>query len=223
MKIANGNEKLGTNCYVISRPVETTCPKLCPFLNLGCYAEQTEKRFPKARRAGFDNISVTKEEVKQLIDKALTKNKIIRLMERGDWLLNDKIDYDFLNTWKDALREFTTLPKIFGYTHVPHKDISDLINYGVNMYLSVHSEEDIKKGLKANFSLFAYVVKDKKKRGGSKDYPKRLNIPMLGNLLICPEQRKGRNHTTCTGSSVPKTTACQYCCKGLNSIIFLTH
>ena len=43
MKVANGNDKLGKGCLVVSRPVGDTCPSSCDFLGNGCYAEQTEK------------------------------------------------------------------------------------------------------------------------------------------------------------------------------------
>ena len=46
MKVANGNDKLGKGCLVVSRPVGDTCPSTCEFLGNGCYAEQTEKMYP---------------------------------------------------------------------------------------------------------------------------------------------------------------------------------
>jgi hypothetical protein len=43
MKTADGNDKLGKGCIVVSRPVGDTCPSDCDYLNNGCYAEHTEK------------------------------------------------------------------------------------------------------------------------------------------------------------------------------------
>ena len=36
MKTAEGNDKLGKNCIVVSRPVGKTCPPSCVFLGGGC-------------------------------------------------------------------------------------------------------------------------------------------------------------------------------------------
>lgn len=224
MKISNGNEKLGSNCYVISRPVGKTCPAGCFFLGNGCYAEKTEKRFPNARKAGFANIHPSVKEITALLDQAEKEGRHIRMQERGDFLLNGKIDYPYIRAWKKALKDRSLSINIWCYTHVYSKEVADLQNYGVKMYASVHNETDIAKAKKAGFSLFAYITTDKRKKGGSHDYAKRIETP-LGMCTVCPEQIHGRKNNTknvtCTGSK--DSIACTLCCRGYSNIVFLTH
>lgn len=224
MKFSNGNEKLGTNCYIVSRPVGDTCPFDCFFLENGCYAERTEKRFQNARKASFNNITVNKNEIIDLIKLAEDNDCSIRLHERGDFGIGNKPDKDYLKSWKQALSQYSTSVKLWAYTHFLHSSVSDLQNYGIQMYASTHTEEDIKKAMKAGFSLFAHILPEKKKKGGSKDHAKKVDLPILGSVHICPEQIRGRSGTkavTCTGSKT--SVACTLCTRGFSNIAFLTH
>lgn len=225
MKISHGNEKLGSNCYVVSRPVGDTCPTGCFFLHNGCYAEKTEKRFPNARQAGMNNLAVTKAEIKELIERAEKDGLDIRLHERGDFLNNNKLDLHYIQAWKDVLKKHQLKINIWCYTHAYYKTISDLQNYGVKVYASVHSKKDIQIAKRAGFTRFAYIVSDKRAKGGSLNAPKSYKLPILGETLTCPEQRFGRKNknknVTCAGTK--DSIACKLCCKGLKNVVFLSH
>jgi hypothetical protein len=66
MKVANGNDKLGKGCLVVSRPVGDTCPSSCAFLGNGCYAENTEKIYPGVRPAGMQNLITERGRVRAI-------------------------------------------------------------------------------------------------------------------------------------------------------------
>ena len=101
MKYAEGNDKLGKGCFVVSRPVGDTCPPDCDYLNNGCYAEATENQYKNARVAGFANVITEKNKIRSMIIEAKRKNKSIRWQERGDWFLNGELDLEYVAnvTW----------------------------------------------------------------------------------------------------------------------------
>jgi hypothetical protein len=201
---SQGNEKLGKQVVVVNRPVGDTCNPKCPLLNFGCYAEKTENRFPTSRLVGLRNLGATVEEILEVIEFAVEKEKDIRGHERGDFLLDGKIDRHYLTSWKQAVRKAVTLPWIWFYTHSYSKMIADLHGGKVVMYASVHSEDDVKKAKAKGFKLFAWQINDKKKKGGSRDYAAKVNLPVIGNTLVCPEQRLPA--TSVVGASKAKVT-----------------
>ncbi len=225
MKIAKGNDKLGKNCLIVSRPVGLTCPSSCFFLGNGCYAEFTEKRFPNARKASLENLIVSAEDIRAVIQQAIDKNLSIRIHERGDFLLNDKPDKAYIKAWKDACKgyhDIGALPDIWTYSHGYYKVIADLQNYGIRTYASIHNSEDLKKAKRAGFKLFANCTTIPRKKGGSADAPK---LVILDNVkfITCPEQRRGRSNggVTCTGSG--ESIKCDLCVRGLANVAFLEH
>lgn len=222
MKIAKGNDKLGKNCLIVSRPVGLTCPSSCYFLGNGCYAEFTEKRFPNARKAGFVNLDVTADEVKEVIANAIKNELSIRIHERGDFLINDKPDTKYIKAWKDACKSFDKLPNIWTYTHGYYSDIAKLQNYGIRVYASIHNSADLKKAKRAGFKLFANCTTIPRKKGGSLDAPKLVILDEV-KFVTCPEQRRGRSNggVTCTGSG--ESIKCDLCVRGLANVAFLEH
>lgn len=222
MKIAKGNDKLGKNCLIVSRPVGLTCPSSCFFLGNGCYAEFTEKRFPNARKAGFANLEVSVDEVCEVIANAIKNGLSIRIHERGDFLQNDKPDRAYINAWKQATVKFEKLPDIWTYTHGYYKVIADLQNYGIRTYASIHNKVDLKKAQRAGFKLFAYCTTIPRKKGGSLDAPKLVILDEV-KFVTCPEQRRGRSNggVTCTGSG--ESIKCDLCVRGLANVAFLEH
>lgn len=223
MKTSKGNEKLG-KCIVVSRPVGDSCPSSCPFLNNGCYAEMTEKRFPQSRAAGFDNMIVKRHDVLATIEKAIDKNLSIRMHERGDFLKpNGQLDLRYVNNWVESLKKIKRgdRPNIWAYTHIYDKRLLTLAKVGVYLYASVHTDADVKTAKRAGFKLFAYCTKIRKVKGGSTDSPKFVDLPILGRTLVCPEQRLGRKRVTCAGTD--ETTACNWCTMGKGNVAFLEH
>jgi len=223
MKTAKGNDKLGKSVTVMSRPVGNSCPTECFFLGNGCYAEKTERRFGNARVAGFTNMELEWGSIGTAIKIAYDSGRSIRIHERGDFLTekDDRkvIDWNYLNAWKKALKwfkdEYGVLPDIWVYSHAYFKAVSDLANFGVKVYASVHNNDHIRKAKKAGFKLFAFCTTIKKKKGGSKDHKKRIDLPVLGNTLVCPEQIMGRKRVTCD--------TCKWCITGKGNVAFLEH
>ena len=98
MKVAeNGNDKLGKNCFVVSRPVGDTCPSTCMFVGNGCYAGATERQYKNAREAAFSNVITEIGRIRSMIINAIKKGKSIRFHERGDWFLDGKLDEKYLD------------------------------------------------------------------------------------------------------------------------------
>lgn len=217
-----GNAKLGKkNVYVINRPVGLTCPSTCPFLQenspVRCYADCTENRFKQAREVAKNNLSVTGEQLFSILEEASQRDKVVRIHERGDFNLRGKLDTQYIGQWtaaiKRAIRE-KLMPKTWFYTHIYSKILAKLGNLNnVAAYASVHSSEDLRKAKRAGFNLFAYVIKVKKKKGGSQDFPAYVDVPELGRTLVCPEQRLGRDKITCE--------KCKYCIEGRGNVVFL--
>ena len=234
-KTAKGNAKLGKNCLVSSRPVGDTCPDSCHYLDNGCYAQATEKRFPNARLAGFVNVNdALANGIWTTIRMAIDSGVSIRIHERGDFMRTTAsgkkaFDKKYLNAWLTSLAKFSPdeLPPIWLYTHILNwADILKLEDFGVKVYASVNGDAEYKLAVKTGFKLFAFCTKVKKKKGGSIDYPARTPDNESGdNCLVCPEQRLGRLKVTCTGGKGKndKSLACNWCVMGRGNIVFLEH
>jgi hypothetical protein len=166
----------------------------------------------------MENCEVTEYDLVSAIDWAKKEDKDVRIHERGDFYKNGKLDTKYLTAWKKALKIVKDGPWTWGYTHIYSKLIASLSNGKVSVYASVHSEADVKAAKRKGFKLFAYVLKDKKYRPNgkksNKDYPTRVNIPILGDTLVCPEQRLGKDKVTCE--------KCRWCIEGKGNVAFLT-
>ena len=228
MKVANGNDKLGKGCLVVSRPVGDTCPPSCAFLGAGCYAEQTEKMYPNVRPAGMMNL------IRAMILEAISKNKSIRWHERGDWFLDGKLDMDYLNNviWAcdSIVSEGKILPDMWFYTHIYDPRLSMMDKY-MAVYASVHNNDDMNEARTNGFKLFAWCDSDEKI---AKKRPKRKaaaevwrkSLPKLVVLndtkfITCPEIRRGRGVVTCTPTK--GSVDCNLCVKGLANVLFPSH
>lgn len=213
MKYAVGNEKLGKNCLVVSREVGPTCPTTCFFLDNGCYAQKTEKRFKAAKNAGAANLVVPAQDIEDLINEAIKKSKSLRIHERGDFGQNDQVDNTYVDAWVTACKNVVAagkqLPPIWAYTHFYDKYLWDSLSPYIMLYASVHNDKNIEDAKAAGFTRFAYISSS----GASA-------AKYVGKALICPEQRMGRDRVTCTGTKT--TTACKWCLKG-KDVVFLQH
>jgi hypothetical protein len=234
MKVANGNDKLGKGCLVVSRPVGDTCPPDCAFLGDGCYAEQTEKMYPNVRPAGMQNLITEKHRIRSMILDAISKNKSIRWHERGDWFLNGKLDMDYLNNviWAcdSILAEGKSLPDMWFYTHIYDPRLSMMDKY-MSVYASIHNADDKSKAVAAGFKLFAWCDSDQKivtkrpKRKAAAD-AWRAALPKLvviddTKYVTCPEIRRGRGVVTCTPTK--GSVSCDLCVRGLANVLFPSH
>jgi hypothetical protein len=234
MKVANGNDKLGKGCLVVSRPVGDTCPPTCVYLGDGCYAEQTEKMYPNVRPAGMMNLITEKNRIRAMILEAIRKEKSIRWHERGDWFLNGELDLDYLSnvTWacESILADGVALPDMWFYTHIYDARLVSLEKY-MNVYASVHNDTDMGEALAQGFKLFAWCDSDEKI---AKKRPKRKaaaevwrkSLPKLVVLngekfITCPEIRRGRGVVTCTPTK--GSVSCEMCPKGLANVLFPSH
>ena len=234
MKVANGNDKLGKGCLVVSRPVGDTCPPDCAFLGDGCYAEQTEKMYPNVRPAGMQNLITEKHRIRSMILDAISKNKSIRWHERGDWFLNGKLDMDYLNNviWAcdSILADGKSLPDMWFYTHIYDPRLSMMDKY-MSVYASIHNADDKAKAVAAGFKLFAWCDSDQKivakrpKRKAAAD-AWRAALPKLviiddTKYVTCPEIRRGRGVVTCTPTK--GSVSCDLCVRGLANVLFPSH
>jgi hypothetical protein len=234
MKVANGNDKLGKGCLVVSRPVGDTCPSTCAFLGNGCYAEQTEKMYPNVRPAGMVNLITEKGRIRSMILDAIRQEKSIRWHERGDWFKDGELDLEYLEnvTWacESILADGNSLPDMWFYTHIYDDRLVSLEKY-MNVYASVHNDEDMCAAMAQGFKLFAWCDSDEKI---AKKRPKRKaaaevwrkSLPKLVVLngtkfVTCPEIRRGRGVVTCTPTK--GSVSCELCVKGLGNVLFPSH
>jgi hypothetical protein len=234
MKVANGNDKLGKGCLVVSRPVGDTCPPTCVYLGDGCYAEQTEKMYPNVRPAGMQNLITEKNRIRAMILEAIRKEKSIRWHERGDWFLNGELDLDYVAnvTWacESILDDGISLPDMWFYTHIYDSRLVAMEKY-MNVYASVHNNDDMIAAMAQGFKLFAWCDSDEKI---AKKRPKRKaaaevwrkSLPKLVVLndtkfITCPEIRRGRGVVTCTPTE--GSVDCNLCVKGLANVLFPSH
>lgn len=234
MKTADGNDKLGKNCIVVSRPVGDTCPSSCAFLGAGCYAEQTEKMYPNVRPASFQNIITEENRIRSMMVDAQKRGKSIRWHERGDWFLNGKLDTAYVNNVIQACESIVKsggiLPAMWFYTHIYDKRLVALSKY-MSVYASVHNAADMKKAKKAGFELFAWCDSDKKfaakrPKQKAKKLAWKASLPKLHiiegeKFITCPEIRKGREFVTCSGTK--DSVACNMCIHGKANVLFPCH
>jgi hypothetical protein len=234
MKVANGNDKLGKGCLVVSRPVGDTCPPTCVYLGDGCYAEQTEKMYPNVRPAGMMNLITEKNRIRAMILEAIRKEKSIRWHERGDWFKDGQLDLDYVAnvTWacESILDDGTSLPDMWFYTHIYDSRLVAFEKY-MNVYASIHNDSDMNEAKSHGFKLFAWCDSDEKI---AKKRPKRKaaaevwrkSLPKLVVLngekfITCPEIRRGRGVVTCTPTE--GSVDCNLCVKGLANVLFPSH
>ena len=234
MKVADGNDKLGKGCVVVSRPVGDTCPSDCDYLGNGCYAEQTEKIYPNVRPAGMVNLVTEKNKIRAMILDAKRREKSIRWHERGDWFLNGELDLEYLAnvTWacESILADGISLPDMWFYTHIYDSRLVSLDKY-MAVYASVHDDNDMGEALSQGFKLFAWCDSDekiapKRPRGKKKADAWRSSLPKLvvlngSKFVTCPEIRRGRDTITCTGTK--DSLACDLCVRGLANVLFPAH
>jgi hypothetical protein len=234
MKVANGNDKLGKGCLVVSRPVGDTCPNSCAFLGNGCYAEQTEKMYPNVRPAGMQNLITERGRIRAMILDAKRQGKSIRWHERGDWFLNDELDTNYVEnvTWacESILADGDSLPDMWFYTHIYDSRLVAMVKY-MNVYASIHNADDYKSAKSAGFKRFAWCDSDmkiapKRPRSKAKADAWRQALPKLVVLegekyVTCPEIRRGRGVVTCTPTK--GSVACDLCVRGLANVLFPSH
>ncbi len=234
MKVADGNEKLGKGCVVVSRPVGDTCPSDCDYLDNGCYAENSEKIYPGVRPAAMQNLVTEKNRIRAMILDAMRREKSIRWHERGDWFLNGELDLEYVSnvTWacESILADGNSLPDMWFYTHIYDSRLVNLEKY-MNVYASVHDDNDMNEAKSKGFKLFAWCDSDekiasKRPRNKVKADAWRKSLPKLMVLngekfVTCPEIRRGRGVVTCTPTK--GSVSCELCVKGLGNVLFPSH
>ena len=233
MKTAEGNDKLGKGCVVVSRPVGDTCPSSCVYLGTDCYAEHSEKQYKNVRPAAFQNIVTEVGKIRSMIIDAIKREKSIRWHERGDWFLNGQLDEEYVNNvvaaCESVLDSGYTLPDMWFYTHIYDSRLVKMDVY-MAVYASVHNATDMQTAKDAGFKLFAWCDSDKKiapkRPRGKKADAWRASLPkmvILNNekFVTCPEIRRGRAEITCTGNK--DSIACDMCVRGLANVLFPCH
>lgn len=233
MKTAEGNDKLGKGCVVVSRPVGDTCPASCVYLGTDCYAEHSEKQYKNVRPAALQNVITEIGKIRSMIIDAIKREKSIRWHERGDWFLNGQLDEEYVNNvavaCESVLDSGYTLPDMWFYTHIYDSRLVKMEKY-MAVYASVHNAADMQTAKDAGFKLFAWCDSDKKiapkRPRGKKADAWRASLPkmvILNNekFVTCPEIRRGRAEITCTGTK--DSIACDMCVRGLANVLFPCH
>lgn len=238
MKTADGNDKLGKNCLVVSRPVgiegDGTCPSTCVFFGNGCYAEATEKQYKNVRPASMQNVITEIGKIRSMLIDAIKRGKSIRWHERGDWFKDGKLDENYVNNvsvaCESVIESGYTLPDMWFYTHIYDRRLVALEKY-MSVYASVHNADDMAAAKAVGFKLFAWCDSDqkvatKRPRGKIKKAEWQAALPKLVVLegetfVTCPEIKKGRNFVTCTGNK--NSRACNMCVRGIKNVLFPCH
>jgi hypothetical protein len=234
MKTAEGNDKLGKGCVVVSRLVGDSCPPTCAFLGNGCYAEQTEKQYKNVRPASAQNMITEVGRIRAMIIDAIKRAKSIRWHERGDWFKDGQLDEDYVNNvsvaCESVIESGYTLPDMWFYTHIYDARLVALEKY-MAVYASVHNADDMAAAKAVGFKLFAWCDSDmkvapKRPRSGKKKADWQAALPKLVVLegetfVTCPEIRKGRAFVTWTGNK--NSGACNMCVRGIKNVLFPCH
>lgn len=112
---ANGkNSKLGVGVATTHRPVGLTCPKTCPLLGAGCYAQR-----------GHVNIHAQHSEDREDDLHKLSGATLVRHLVSGDWLKPTADDRRIVD--RELLRSVIELHEQaywlvgWGYTHAAHQ------------------------------------------------------------------------------------------------------
>lgn len=237
VKTANGNNKLGKEkCIVVSRPVGTTCPPECEYLNDGCYAEKTEIRFPSARRAAETNLITEKHKIRAMLISCEAEDKSLRWHERGEFLNADgELDVDYIGNIEWACQSILDsgfkMPSSWLFTHVYHNRIARLGRFGIAVYASVHTHEHRVAARSAGFRLFAWndnrsEYTKAKPRATSQQEEWRDGLPKLvvideEKYIVCPEMKHTWHKVTCTKTK--NTKACRLCVDGKGHVLFPKH
>ena len=122
------------------------------------------------------------------------------------------------------------MPDMWFYTHIYDSRLVSLEKY-MNVYASVHDDNDMGEALAQGFKLFAWCDSDmkiapKRPKNKAKAEAWRKALPKLVVLngtkfVTCPEIRRGRSVITCTGTK--DSISCDMCVKGLASVLFPSH
>jgi len=169
-----------------------------------------------------------------MILDAMRQGKSIRWHERGDWFLNGELDLDYVAnvTWacESILAEGKTLPDMWFYTHIYDDRLVSFEKY-MNVYASIHNDEDMGAAMAQGFKKFAWCDSDqkiapKRPRNKAKADAWRKALPKLVVLngtkfVTCPEIRRGRGVVTCTPTK--GSVSCDLCVKGLANVLFPSH
>lgn len=211
-----GNKKLGDKISVFSRPVDDTCPDSCEFLDNGCYAQRTERVYTNTRKAYLKNIKIQNwQKLRSFLLDAKSKGNDVRLHQNGDFLRtteagNKVLDRKYIKDLTKAIKSINDPPRIFFYTHVYRKEVSDLQKLGISVFASVGTSGDKRKAKKAGFKKFAWSTSLRK----GKDDAKIFQVETGEKVVVCWEQLGTKE--TCSD--------CGYCIKpDQGSIAFMNH
>jgi hypothetical protein len=124
--LKSGNIKLGKGAMATLRPVGITCPKTCPLLGHGCYAQKFHMDIVSKNAPTSAHVFV--RYMKDATDRWLVRNAqkpaLLRFHTSGDVMLNDVVDHDYVSALTQWARVYieNAIP-VINYTHV-WKDVS---------------------------------------------------------------------------------------------------
>jgi hypothetical protein len=233
-----GNDKIGDRAVIANRAVGDTCPP-CEWLNNGCYAQRSEVVYPQVRPRGLINSQphvLRWQTLRAMMLTAARTHRAVRFHERGDFFRTTKtgrkvIDRQYIDDICLAADSITAqrrqLPEVWLYTHVYSRYLVEQLSArGFKVYASVSNTKQLAQAQRNGFTLFAWSDAAQHFAKKTHKIANRAHVPNYVTIqgerfLTCPEQRKGRDRVTCTGTE--SSTACRYCPQGLGNVLFLAH
>lgn len=203
------NGKLGRGCGSWSRPVGMTCPKSCPWLGRGCYAERIAARRPNVARSWSQGVELSGGTLRRDLQVRPRRARAVRVHTGGDFGRDDRLDHRYVLHVLAAFRD-RPLPG-WAYTHfwrqlAPYR--AAFVQRGVQMFASVHTVAEAKEAAALGYRLAI----DAGRRGKGLQLPVKTEACGV-TALTCPEQRKG---VTCD--------MCGYCWRrATGHVVFWRH
>lgn len=187
--VANSkNSKLG-DMAAGYRKVGQTCPNDCALLNNGCYAQTSfvgisEKRSNQSNEDGSKLVEFV---------SSLPENKVFRVTVSGDMFLDDKPDYEFINSCNAAQTNRPDV-KMYTYTHGWNKIDVTKVKFALNA--SCDTLEDVVRANNAGWATVTVVSATETRRRWSETVTVD-NEDFVVDLVLCPSQSVGLTCAQC--------------------------
>lgn len=188
----SGNAKTGP--IPTTARTQTSCPKTCPFLNNGCYAENKPGRpsvFDMAQKFGTDDLAA----LETRIIKEVPSGSLIRWEVSGDVVNpSGSPDTRYIEMTNRVAIERPDIRHI-RFTHAWRKLAPEMFAYPVNA--SCETPADVKQAIEHGFNVVITVP--------------NADDPIIGQhiaghkVIVCPEQADPKGNVTCK--------ACGLCAK----------
>lgn len=158
--VRSGNIKLGKGAMATLRPVGVTCPKTCPLLGKGCYAQKYHMDMVSKNAPTSANVFMRymKEATDRWLKGKANKPALLRFHTSGDVMLNDVVDHDYVSALTQWARVYiaNNIP-VINYTHV-WEDVSTRVMQFFTR-ASTHSIEEAKRAIADGWHVTMQIAK----------------------------------------------------------------